>query len=146
MRACVLVLATLAALGSPRAARAHDLRAAVTVGERVTVLAFYDDDAPAERADATVTDAAGAVVAVGRTDERGVWAFDRPAPGAYALEVRAAGHIGRAAFRVEGTPGAAPETFAEARPNKALGLALGVAGLLALSGAYWFIRRGRAVR
>ncbi len=141
-------LAALAALALPLSARAHDLQATVTVSERVKVLAFYDDD-PAQRADVTVTDASGAVVAFGKTDDRGLWEFARPAPGAYAVTVKEGGHIGRTSFRIEGEAapaGAPPVEFADPRPNKALGLAIGTTALLGLSAGYWFLRRGRVVR
>lgn len=148
MRTAVrFALVALAALALPHAARAHDLQATVTVGERVKVLAFYDDE-PAQRADVTVSDAKGAVVALGKTDDRGLWEFDRPAPGEYAVKVKEGGHIGRTSFRVEGAAraDAPPTEFTDPRPNKALGLAIGTTALLGLSAGYWFLRRGRMVR
>jgi hypothetical protein len=148
MRAVRFTLVALVVLAVPQFARAHDLQATVTVGARVKVLAFFDDDSPAQSADVTVTDATGGVLAVGKTDARGVWEWDRPAPGEYAVKVKEGGHIGRVTFRVDGPaqPAAPPAEFADPRPNKTLGLAVGTVALLGLSAAYWFLRRGRLVR
>jgi hypothetical protein len=141
-------LVAFAVLAVPQVARAHKLHTTVAVGPRVTVLAFYDDDTPAERADVTVFAATGDLLASGKTDDRGVWAFDRPAAGEYTVKVKEGGHVGRASFRVEGAaqPDAPPTEFADPRPNAALRLAVGTTALLGLSAAYWFLRRGRTVR
>lgn len=150
MRAAVrFALVALAALAAPQFARAHDLRATVTVGARVKVLAFFDgDDLPAQSANVTVTSASGDVLAVGKTDANGVWEWDRPAAGEYKVKVKEGGHIAETTFRVEGAaqPNAPPTEFADPRPNKTLGLVVGTAALLGLSAAYWFLRRGRMVR
>jgi nickel transport protein len=141
-------LVAFAALAVPPFAQAHDLQATVTVGARVKVLAFFDDDLPAQGANVTVFAANGDVLAVGKTDANGVWEWDRPAAGAYKVKVKEGGHITETAFRVEGAaqPDAPPSEFADPRPNKTLGLVLGTAALLGLSAAYWFLRRGRMVR
>ena len=67
-------------------ASAHAMKADVTVGERVKLVAYYDDDTPAESAAVTVTDAEGKEVFAGATDERGVLTFARPAPGRYGSD------------------------------------------------------------
>ena len=139
----------LAVLAVPQFARAHDLQATVTVGARVKVLAFFDgDELPAQSAAVTVYNAAGDVLAVGKTDANGVWEWDRPAAGEYKVKVKEGGHLAHTTFRVEAAaqPDAPPTEFADPRPNKALGLVIGTASLLGLSAAYWFLRRRRAVR
>jgi hypothetical protein len=149
MRAARFALVAAAALAVPQFAQAHDLRATVTVGERVKVLAYFDgDDLPAQRADVTVFGANGDVLTVGKTDANGVWEWDRPVGGEYKVKVKEGGHIAETKFRVEAAaqPDAPPVEFADPRPNKALGLAIGTTVLLGLSAAYWFLRRGRVVR
>ncbi|QJW96321.1 carboxypeptidase regulatory-like domain-containing protein [Frigoriglobus tundricola] len=140
-----LVLVTLATAGVPlvpAAARAHDLRAVVTVADAVRVDAYFDDDTPAESAEVQVTDAAGNVIASGRTDERGVWTFPRPAPGAYTLAAKSVGHGTTVAFTVDGSPGA-PVAFTGQRMSKPVALAIGAGLLLGISAASWFRRRRR---
>src|SRR6478672_8663614 len=99
-----LVLATAAAVGVPLAAgpaSAHDLRANVTVAGEVKVLAYFEgEDSPAGLAEVIVTDAEGATVLTGKTDDRGVWAFPPPKPGTYRLKVESAGHVAKVQFRV----------------------------------------------
>ncbi len=140
-----LVLVTLATAGVPlvpTAARAHDLRAVVTVADAIRVEAFFDDELPAESAEVQVTDAAGTVVATGKTDERGVWVFPRPAPGAYTLAVKSIGHGTTVAFTVDGAP-EAPVAFTGQRMNKTVALVSGVSLLLGISAVSWFRRRRR---
>ena len=140
-----LVLVTLATAGVPlipTAARAHDLRAVVTVAEAVRVEAFFDDETPAESAEVQVTDAAGAVVATGKTDERGVWTFPCPVPGQYTLAVKSIGHGTTVAFTVAGTQ-EAPVAFTGQRLNKTVALTLGVGLLLGISAVSWLRLRRR---
>ena len=144
MRCCrFFVLATAAALGvllAPRVASAHDLRANVTVADEVKVLAYFEEeDSPAQSAEVTVTDEAGATVLTGKTDERGVWAFPPPKPGTYQLKVESAGHVAKVQFRVNGEPA----VYTVPRMNKALGLTIGLVLLLGVSAASWLIRRRR---
>ena len=92
----LLVLATAAAGGvllGPAVASAHAMGAKVTVAEEVRVEAYFEDDFPAEFAEASVTDADGKEVLTGKTDERGVWTFAKPGPGRYTLTVKSAGHV-----------------------------------------------------
>ena len=143
-----LVLATAAAAGAlltPTRAGAHAMDVRIdpaTVLYKVT--ASFDEDLPAEFADVTVTDADGNVVLTGKTDERGVWTFPRPKPGRYLLTVKSVGHIARREFTVDGeTEGTVSSDW---RPNKWVGLTIGVGGLLGLSGVSWLLRRrGRRV-
>src|SRR5262245_20681084 len=74
--------------------RAHALGAEARIrGNQVRVEAYYEDDPPAGAARVTVQDASRKVVAEGRTDEKGIWSFPRPAAGHYRLVVDAgAGH------------------------------------------------------
>lgn len=163
----LLVLATAAVGGvllAPAVARAHAMHADVTVGKEVKVLAYYDEDVPAEFAEVTVTDATGAVVLKGKTDERGLWTFPRPEPGTYTLLAKSVGHTAKVKFVIPGgggpapaprAPGAgavAPEppeeeavTYTEWRPSKAQGLAIGGGGLVGFSALYWLARRRRWV-
>lgn len=147
----VLVLATCAVggvLGAHGRADAHGLHATVTVTDTdVKLEAFYDEELPADVADVTVTDADGTVVQTGKTDERGLWSFPKPKPGAYTLTVRADdGHVVRCKFEVSGP--AEPDTPAVygGRPlNKWVGLSAGLLILLVISGVTW-LRRRRARR
>jgi hypothetical protein len=141
-----LVLATAAAGGvllGPAPAGAHALHADLVVAAEVRLVAYFDDDLPADGAAAVVTDGAGAEVLSGRTDGRGVWTFPRPRPGAYALTVKSVGHAARVEFVVADEPDAPAVAFAGPRRNQALGLAAGAGGLLVLSAAFWFVRRRR---
>ena len=142
-RLLVLAVASLGGVSlAPAPASAHDLRADVTVADDVKVLAYYQDDTPAQFADATVTDAAGAEVAAGKTDERGAWAFPRPKPGDYVLTVKSTGHVAKVKFAVSGEM-EAPATYTAPRLNRWLGLAVGVFGLLGVSAVFWLLRRRR---
>lgn len=145
-----LVLATLGAGGAllgPSRAAAHALSATLdTSGDPFKLLAFFEEDIPAEFADVTVTDADGNVVLTGRTDDRGAWAFPRPKPGTYKLTVRSVGHVAARDFAVAGAaePTVAGPTAAEPagwRPGKWAGLSIGVGALLGVSGLSWLLRR-----
>lgn len=142
----LLVLATAAAAGAlltPARAAAHAMFADVTVAaDSVKLLAYFEEDLPAEFADVTVTDADGNVVLAGKTDERGVWTFPRPAPGTYTLKVKQTGHVAKREFTVTGASEAeAPAVSGGRRLNKWVGLAVGVVVLLGVSGASWLLRR-----
>jgi hypothetical protein len=106
------------------------------------VEAYFSDKTPAQSADVTVTDAAGAAVHTGKTDEHGLWTCPRPVPGAYTLTVESAGHVAKVPFRVDGDPESAI-VFTGWRMNKTLGLSIGVILLLGLSAVSWFIHRRR---
>jgi hypothetical protein len=145
------VLATAAAGGvllAPAPARAHALHADVVVATEVKLLAYFDDDVPAEFAEAIVTDSNGTAVLTGKTNERGVWVFPRPKPGTYlvSVSVKAIGHTTRVEFTVPAEPDAPAAAFGDPRPNQTLGLALGLVGLLGFSATFWFIRRARRVK
>jgi nickel transport protein len=148
MRVCrFLVLAIAAAAGAlvtPGRACAHAMHADVDVtNDPAKLLAYFDEDLPAEFADVTVTDADGNVVLTGKTDERGVWTFPRPKPGTYVLGVKSAdGHGTKREFTVAGAADAAEETvFTGRRLNKWVGLTIGVVVLLGASGISWLRRR-----
>jgi hypothetical protein len=147
MRAVHFVVAASTAavvtLLAPGVAAAHDLIALVKVRDTdVYVEAGYsfgrNESEPAEGAAVTVTDADGNRVAVGTTDERGVWTFPRPPAGTYTVVVEQAGH--RAAVTL-----AVPETgtaeFLPSRLDKRVGVAAGVAVVLGLTLAYRLVRR-----
>lgn len=139
-----LVLALLAAAGAlllPGRADAHDLRARVdAAADPIRVEAGYDDDAPAEGAKVTVTDAAGAVVAQGATDDRGVWSFSRPGPGRYTIVVESAGHRDAVGLEIPEAGGPAG-VFERWRMDKRAGLAVGLGVLLGGTAVYVLVRR-----
>jgi hypothetical protein len=148
-RPLVLVAAAFAVAGlSPGRADAHALALTVKVppgAAEVTVLAAFDDDTPADGAEVVVTGPAGGVVARGKTDERGVWKFAKPAPGKYRATVEAFGHKDRVDFEVAGARAAPAEPaagteFTGSRPDRTLGLALGAGGLLVASAGFWWLR------
>jgi nickel transport protein len=148
-RFLVLATATVGGvlLGTSRA-EAHALFIKVEPAtDPVKVLAYYEEDIPAESADVTVTDADGNVVVSGKTNDRGEWAFERPTkPGTYTVTVKQTGHRAKDVFTVaEAAEGAGAEADQPAptgrRLNRWVGLSLGVAGLLGISGVSWLLRR-----
>ncbi|MGL4552809.1 MAG: hypothetical protein ACRC33_16660 [Gemmataceae bacterium] len=146
----------LALLAVPAAASAHAVGAEAKLnGGRVHLEAYYDDNTAA--ADAAVkVEGDGAVVAQGRTDDDGKWAFAAPPEGAYRVTVDAgAGH--RVTINVVIPPGTVPATEPARRVVSAGrsreeftrvpwgGLVAGV-GLLGLVAAgSWAIRAKRVV-
>jgi nickel transport protein len=148
MHTRLLVLAAAAvavAVLSPSRAGAHALDLTVRVppgGPEITVVAGFDDGTPAEGAEVVVTDAAGRVVARGKTDEKGVWKFAKPAPGMYVATVEEArGHKNRVEFPVAAAPATSTEVeFTGWRPDRTLGLVVGVGGLLLASAGFWWFR------
>lgn len=140
-RSLVLAIATAAgALLASGRADAHAMHAdLITTADPFKLTAYFDEDLPAEFADVTVTDAEGNVVLTGKTDERGVFTFPRPKPGTYTLRVKSTGHVAKREFTVDGETGGA--VAADWRPDKWVGLGIGVGGLLGLSGASWLLRR-----
>jgi nickel transport protein len=138
-----LVLATATAAGAlltPCRADAHAVHVTFDpTADPIKVVAYFDEDMPAEFADVTVTDADGNVVRTGKTDERGVFTFLRPKPGTYRLTVKSVGHVARSEFSVSGDTEGTVE--AGWRPNKWVGLGIGAGGLLGVSGASWLLRR-----
>src|SRR5262245_65327517 len=100
MTRCRIGLAVV--LARPGAARAHDLGANCKLaGGRVEVQAYFPDNEPAIDARVRVLDEGGRVVAEGRTDEKGVWRFDRPADGHYTVRVDAGdGHLKKVTLTV----------------------------------------------
>jgi hypothetical protein len=141
------------------AAWAHALHAEAKLkGDTVTVEAFFDDDTPARGAKVAVRDERGREVAAGRTDERGVWSFPRPAAGKYEVVVDAgAGHRSRPApltiptetalgahrpppEEVRVTPG---PTRGELTRFPWLRLVLGVLAVGGLAALLWLATRGK---
>jgi len=111
--------ALLALLALPAFAQAHGVGVeAKLAGGVVRIEAFFDDDTPAADAAVTVRDAADAVVAAGRTDAAGVWAFPAPAGGKYTVRVDAGdGHATTTVVTVP--PGAADGGAISAGPSRA---------------------------
>jgi len=73
-------------------------------GEQIVVEAFYiefrDDLSPAQNAKVRVENDSKQVVAEGRTDERGVWTFAKPAPGRYRLFIHDVSHTAEKFFSI----------------------------------------------
>lgn len=143
IRFVILLTATTAGvILVPGGAGAHDMNATVQVGAgSVRVEVFFEEDLPAERAAVRVTDAAGAEVAAGTTDERGVWTFPAPPPGEYQLRATCIGHAAAVGFMVAAAPAAEPVAYTGWRLNKAVGLGAGAGGLLGVSALVWRRRR-----
>jgi hypothetical protein len=141
-RFLVVVLAAAAVVLSADRAGAHDLQLVVKLPRDapgvLIVEAWFDDGTPAEDAKVVITDSAGKTVAEAKTGETGVCKLTRPEPGRYTATVEAYGHRDRVEFEiVESGEG----EYRGWRPDKALGLAAGVGGLLAFSAGFWWLRR-----
>jgi nickel transport protein len=147
------VLATLAFLvTSP--AMAHGLNVSLesdapgAPGGQVSVVAYFDDDTPAQAAKVVVTENDGTPVVQGSADERGRWAFARPAPGRYRIVVDAAGgHRVHANLVIpaEASASAGIDTPSRAEFTRFpwIGIGAGVGLLAFLAGVSWFVRRRR---
>lgn len=135
-----LRLVVLAVAAVPQSAWAHNLIADVNPSvEPIRVLAYYDDDTPAEGARVSVLDANEATVAAGVCDEKGVWRFPRPGPGKYRIIAEQAGH--RSDPVVLDVPEAAPPlAISRWRLDKHLGLAIGLGIILGGTGLYMLVR------
>jgi nickel transport protein len=141
----LVIAAVVVAVLSPDRASAHDLQLRVKLPpDEPTVLlveAGFDDDTPADGAKVVITDAAGKVIAEGKTDEKGVWKTMRPPEGKYAATVESIGHMDKVAFEVAAS---GYFEFRGWRLDKTLGIALGVGGLLLLSAGFWWFRLRKA--
>ncbi len=123
-------------LGVPAVATAHALDAVVKVWpDKIVVEAGYDDDTPAEQARVIIRSAAGAIVAAGACDQRGICELGPLPPGEYVAEITATGH--RATVRFVVAAEAAGE-YASWRPDRRIGLAIGLTLLLGLAAAAWW--------
>ena len=88
-------LPLVALLLATQAALAHNLMTDPRmVGGRLRVEVFYDDDTPAQGAQVIVR-SGDETVAEGRTDEKGVWVWEKPLPGAYTVHGQSLGHASR---------------------------------------------------
>ncbi len=98
----VIPLAFLLVL--PVVASAHAIGVdARIVGEMVRVEVYFDDDTPAHEAKVEVLDGEKAVMAEGRTDEKGHWTFAKPKPGKYTVRVDAGdGHAAKTVIAIPG--------------------------------------------
>ncbi|MBO0699768.1 MAG: carboxypeptidase regulatory-like domain-containing protein [Zavarzinella sp.] len=118
------------------------------VGGRLRVEVFYDDNTPAQDAKVSVKNG-DATVAEGRTDEKGVWVWEKPSPGTYTVHGQSVGHASRPETveiknadipprDASADPGPPPESVTRAAKtrtpwrNLALGLGL-IAGAILLS-------------
>ncbi|CAN5151608.1 hypothetical protein BH10PLA2_BH10PLA2_31100 [soil metagenome] len=76
------------------------------VDRQLKVEAYFDDDTPAIEATIVVRNERNEIVAQGKTDERGMWACDRPAAGRYEVSVDVgAGHRAKQQLTVPESPG-----------------------------------------
>ena len=134
-------LAALAlAMFVPGRASAHALQMTVKLPpDAVIVEATFDDGTPARGAAVVITDAAGNEVAKGRADDTGVCRLAKLGPGKYMAAVELIGHRQTVEFEVADASGVFE--FSSWRLDKRVGLAIGVGGLLAVSGAFWWLRR-----
>jgi hypothetical protein len=128
------LLAVAAAGLCPSAARAHKMELEVTVaGGVVRAVAGYEDGTPSEGAAVTLASAAGAVVASGTTDEKGVCELPRPPAGRYT--VTANDHAGHKVTLTLDVPASEAEvsSSATAKRNRWLMTAAGLAAIAALT-------------
>ncbi|HET6574038.1 MAG TPA: SpaA isopeptide-forming pilin-related protein [Fimbriiglobus sp.] len=137
----IAALAVVGLLLAPAVAEAHKMEVeARTDGVTVRVVAGYEGDEPTEGATVTLTDAAGAVVAEGTTDAKGLCVLPRPKAGTYQLAVDdGAGHRAELALPV-------PESEAEVtarteRRNRWLMAAVGLAAIAGGTAVARLLRR-----
>lgn len=101
-------------------AAAHVVHVEWKVAEpHLVVVAYFDNDLPAEEAEVALHGADGAVVATGKADDTGTWKCPKPPPGSYRLVVRAMpGHEKTVPIVVEGdaAPAGEPTTPDSTRP------------------------------
>ena len=122
----------------PEWVSAHALEAIVQVTNTAVIIeAGYDDDTPAPSAKIVIRDANQRLVYEGTTDVRGLCTFPLPPGGRYVAEVTSTGHRARVEFVI------VPSEYRSWRPNRRVGLILGVSGLLALTMASWWRLRRR---
>ena len=149
MRFPLLAATVLLAGSSPAFAHRLHVVAKVT-GEQVRVEAFYDDDTPAQEAKVTVA-LGEQTVAEGRTDEKGVWTFARPAPGTYTVRAESAGHAAKETLVAAGpdrVPAAEPTAADERARQTRTPWARLAAGLTVIAGLWvaWLISRRAMAR
>ena len=129
----------------PLTAAAHDLGAEVMIeGDRVRVVAYYDDDVAAAHASVVVLDQSTNELHRGNTDAKGAWTFPRPTPGIYQVTIDAGqGHkiTVRLTITADGkalTTEPRRAQFTRSRfPQLLLGIAIITAGALGLR---WLLR------
>ncbi|QEL16167.1 carboxypeptidase-like regulatory domain-containing protein [Limnoglobus roseus] len=128
-------LGLLGVLLLPLAGQAHGLDLQAKVRDRtVAVSAYYDDDTAAAGATVRVEGENGSVIAEGKMDGDGDWAFPVPPPGRYKISVNAGdGHVARRTITI------APETPLTDGPTREeftgpMRWAYAAAGLIAIAG------------
>ncbi len=140
-------------LGFASVSQAHAVGIDVKLRDgKITIEAFYDDDTPAPDAKVSVFNAANVVIADGKTDSHGVWKFDAPPTGKYAVRVDAgAGHTAKTTFTIPpvATETASivdgPDRAAFTGPMRWVMAAIGLAAIGSLTFvARWASRRKKA--
>jgi len=129
----------------PLTAAAHDLGAEFTVaGDRVRVVAYYDDDVAAADASVVVLDQSENELHRGNTDAKGAWTFPRPTPAIYLVKIDAGqGHLKTVLLTITAdgkamTPEPRRAQFTRSRfPQLLLGIAIITVGALGLR---WLLR------
>jgi hypothetical protein len=135
---CVLLFAPLAS--------AHVVHIDWKLTEtNLVVVAYFDNDIPADDAEVSLTAADGSVVASGKTDDTGTWRGPKPAPGTYRLSIHAfTGHDKTVSIEVPGAAAPASEEAASSG-NKWLligtGATMTAVGVVAILLLWWRRRR-----
>ncbi len=163
MRKLRLPAAVVALVALAAKADAHALYVECKLrGETVRVEAYFDDDTPAAEAKIVVRTKDGAEVARGATNDKGVFAFAKPAPGKYVVVADAGqGHRAEQAMTVPTAAALeklgvydlnAPEVVVTPGPTRTervrfpwLRVGLGLASIAGLAGALWLGLRKRGV-
>jgi hypothetical protein len=134
----IIILTAAGLLLAPASASAHRMEVEATAdGPTIRVVAKYEGGDPADGARVTLTDAAGAVAAEGRTDAAGLCVLPRPRAGAYTLVVDdGGGHRVELALPI-------PESEAEvtARTDRRNRWLMAALGLAAIAGGTVVVRR-----
>jgi hypothetical protein len=137
------VLAVIAC--APAVATAHVLSVDhKTVGDKLEIVASFNNDLPADDAAVEVRTFDGALVAEGKTDANGKWVGSLPPPGRYTLTVRAFGDHTRTVELEVRPDHAMPPTAATNGWMIKAALVVGV--LIAWVGLLLWLRRRRDAR
>jgi hypothetical protein len=108
-------------------------------GKQLLIKAFFYDDDPAEEAKVEVLDVAKTVLVSGKTDNKGIFRTDLPAPGTYTARVDAgAGHRTEKSFVVTEDHQLVAASISRGIPWLKIGLGLGIIALT--SAGLWVLK------